>query len=64
MSPVFYLGYRSEEDINGVKLLNKDEARGIDLSKSSFKEGDIFVLESSDEEHTYLKRIWTGSSVG
>ena len=64
MSPVFYLGYRSEEDINGVKLLNKDEERGIDLSKSSFKEGDIFVLESSDEEHTYLKRIWTGSSVG
>ena len=64
MSPVFYLGYRSEEDNNGIKLLNKDEERGIDLSTSPFKEGDVFVLESSDEEHTYLRRIWTGSSVG
>ena len=53
-----------KEDNNGIKLLNKDEERGIDLSTSPFKEGDIFVLESSDEEHTYLKRIWTGSSVG
>ena len=61
---MFYLGYKFEEDINGVKLLNRDEKRGIDLSKSSFNEGDIFVLESSDGEHTYLRRIWTGSSVG
>ena len=64
MSPVFYLGYSSEEDNNGIKLLNKDEERGIDLSTSPFKEGDVFVLEASDEEHTYLRRIWTGSSVG
>ncbi len=60
---MFYLGYKFEEDINGVKLLNKDEEK-LDLSISSFKEGDIFVLESSDTEHTYLRRIWSGSSVG
>lgn len=61
--PMFYLGYKFEEDINGVKLLNKDEEK-LDLSITSFKEGDIFVLESFEGEHTYLRRIWTGSSVG
>lgn len=59
--PMFYLGYKFEEDINGVKLLNKDEEK-LDLSITSFKEGDIFVLESFEGEHTYLRRIWTGSA--
>lgn len=61
---MLYLGYKFKIDTNGFELLGEDNDETLDLSDLPFKEGDVFVLTKNEDEHTYLRRIWTGSSVG
>lgn len=61
---MLYLGYKFKIDTNGFELLGEDNDETLDLSELPFKEGDVFVLTKNEDEHTYLRRIWTGSSVG
>ena len=59
---MLYLGYKFKIDTNGFELLGEDNDETLDLSELPFKEGDVFVLTKNEDEHTYLRRIWTGSA--
>lgn len=61
---MLYLGYKFKIDTNGFELLGEHDDETLDLSNLPFKEGDVFVLTKNEDDHTYLRRIWTGSSVG
>ena len=61
---MLYLGYKFKIDTNGFELLGEHDDETLDLSNLPFKEGDVFVLTKTEEDHTYLRRIWTGSVVG
>ena len=60
---MLYLGYKFKIDTNGFEV-GDNVHETLDLSDLPFEEGDIFVLEKTKDEHIYLRRIWTGSSVG
>ena len=60
---MLYLGYKFKIDTNGFEV-GDNIHETLDLSDLPFEEGDIFVLEKTKDEHIYLRRIWTGSSVG